>query len=352
MTNEYNDLKCGINKIKDKIKGYNSIYITEEGKIYNVYVAPNNKYAIFDLVLKNFNFIKVIVWETPLKEFLDSLKIEGLRKGMGLKIEGTIGIYENLAEGNSSPLLQIVAKKLTYKSDIYFEPEPKEYIKPIPILRYLPAESIAVITGKNNKGFNDFKDQLGYKLSQKLIVREVNLQGDKGIKDITREIALLHDLPEVELICIVRGGGDDLNIEYVFNDEAIYNAIYTSEIPVLIAIGHFDDKTYADEASDAPEVEDAYGNKQRKYFSVPATLGRYLRDLYYQQKTSTMEQSKKHTPVPEIQIPQSLSTPEQSKSEYSTSQNNPTNDYSRIYQLIIFILLVILAYFHSQKLLP
>ena len=81
-------------------------------------------------------------------------------------------------------------------------------------------------------------------------VADTKVQGDGAAKDIARGIRTLNELPEVDVIVVGRGGGSQEDL-WVFNDEVVARAIYSSRAPVVSAVGHERDFTVADLVADA-----------------------------------------------------------------------------------------------------
>lgn len=76
------------------------------------------------------------------------------------------------------------------------------------------------------------------------------VQGPSAARSIVKALALLQQVPEVDVIVVGRGGGsaDDLA---AFNDEAVVRAVAACAVPVVSAVGHEVDFTLVDFASDA-----------------------------------------------------------------------------------------------------
>ncbi|GBG07049.1 hypothetical protein PAT3040_01597 [Paenibacillus agaridevorans] len=68
-----------------------------------------------------------------------------------------------------------------------------------------------------------------------------------------------------DVIMIVRGGGNENDFN-VFNESNVVKAIYDSQVPVIVGIGHTDNNTFADKAADRSET-------------TPSKAARYLVDM-------------------------------------------------------------------------
>ena len=66
------------------------------------------------------------------------------------------------------------------------------------------------------------------------------VQGDSAPKMLVegiRHLNTLHDSQQIDVIIVGRGGGSIEDL-WAFNDEFLARAIFSSEIPVISAVGH------------------------------------------------------------------------------------------------------------------
>ena len=78
------------------------------------------------------------------------------------------------------------------------------------------------------------------------------VQGDSAAKMLVEGIRYFNkigDLQQIDVIIIGRGGGSIEDL-CAFNDEELARTIFSSEIPVISAVGHETDFTIADFVSD------------------------------------------------------------------------------------------------------
>jgi exodeoxyribonuclease VII, large subunit len=78
------------------------------------------------------------------------------------------------------------------------------------------------------------------------------VQGDSAAKMLVEGISHLNNLPDsqqIDVLILGRGGGSIEDL-WAFNDEHLARAIFSSEIPVISAVGHETDFTIADFVSD------------------------------------------------------------------------------------------------------
>ncbi len=123
--------------------------------------------------------------------------------------------------------------------DINFKKELPKYPK-----------SIAVITSLSGSVYQDIIKVIKRRLpSVEIEIYGCNVQGDNCAKSIIKQLICVNKKNSSDIIIIARGGGslEDL-IDY--NDEFLARQIYSSEIPIITAVGHETDTTIVDLVSD------------------------------------------------------------------------------------------------------
>lgn len=96
---------------------------------------------------------------------------------------------------------------------------------------------ICIISKKNTQGYNDFISLFNVPLNIKL--EEISLEGNKTSKEC---INIIKKLERVDLIIIIRGGGDTGEISNAFDSLELFETMKKSKIPIITAIGHEQDK--------------------------------------------------------------------------------------------------------------
>jgi exodeoxyribonuclease VII large subunit len=97
---------------------------------------------------------------------------------------------------------------------------------------------IGIISKKNTQGYNDFMKQFNIPID--IILEEIVLEGINTEKSLINAISNLQN--SVDIILIMRGGGSTSDISNSFDTFDIYKSIRNSNIPIITAIGHEDDK--------------------------------------------------------------------------------------------------------------
>lgn len=110
-------------------------------------------------------------------------------------------------------------------------------------------QRIAVISSRQAQGFGDFWSKVSGMQDAGIChiqLHEVRFGCDGAAAEIARVIEDLQG--RVDLICIVRGGGDAAGIA-TLNEESLVRAVCKSDVPVLVGIGHQQDRTLLDEVA-------------------------------------------------------------------------------------------------------
>ncbi len=175
-----------------------------------------------------------------------------LSNGMMVDVYGSLVVFEKRAEVQ----IQVEKVRLVDQGTASFDPNVVEELKQRGIWPRekldLPSsiQHIALITSKNSKGLEDFRDTFyasGGKA--KIEVLEALVQGAQAPQMLQRAIQRANEEKKADVIALVRGGGrhEDLS---AYNDLRVVEAICLSKIPVVTGIGHQQDETLADRAAD------------------------------------------------------------------------------------------------------
>ena len=181
-----------------------------------------------------------------------------IKEGMKVITRGRINVYaphgkyqfdvdklEPKGIGARELALRQLKEKLFTKG--YFDPRRK---------RTLPAypKRIALVTSATGAAVRDMLQVLTTRWPCELFVCPVRVQGDGAAEEIAAAIRLLnrlHLLPAfaIDAMIVGRGGGSAEDL-WEFNAEIVADAIYSSRIVVVSAVGHEIDTTISDEVAD------------------------------------------------------------------------------------------------------
>ena len=127
--------------------------------------------------------------------------------------------------------------------------------------------NIALITANNSRAYSDFMDELKLsKLSFKVTLFDCNMQGEKTSENISNALQVIsNQFQSFDCVIITRGGGSRLDLRW-FDDFEISQQIALSKLPIISAVGHFEDISISDEVSFHSE-------------KTPTAAARYLIDI-------------------------------------------------------------------------
>jgi exodeoxyribonuclease VII large subunit len=142
--------------------------------------------------------------------------------------------------------LQELKSKLAMKG--YFAEERKRMITPFPRV-------IALVTSSTSAAIRDMLEISGKRYPYcRVVIRHCTVQGDKAPGEIAESLKLLNQLYtggqlHLDAIVLGRGGGASKDLS-AFDAEIVADAIYSSRVPVVSAVGHETDLTIADRVAD------------------------------------------------------------------------------------------------------
>ena len=114
-------------------------------------------------------------------------------------------------------------------------------------LPFLPLR-IGLLTAEGSRAYSDFINQLFTGLYPgEIIFCSCAMQGDKVTQDLSKALKILSDA-SCDLIVITRGGGSAADLRY-FDDLDLALAVSSCSVPIVSAIGHYDDKSVLEEVS-------------------------------------------------------------------------------------------------------
>jgi exodeoxyribonuclease VII large subunit len=124
-----------------------------------------------------------------------------------------------------------------------FDPGHKQEIPELP-------RQIGVVTSPSGAAIRDILTVLKRRFPAiPVLIYPVPVQGDGAAEKIAQAIELANKRNDCDVLLVSRGGGS-LEDLWEFNEERLARAIYTSEIPVVSAVGHEVDVTISDFVAD------------------------------------------------------------------------------------------------------
>ena len=208
-----------------------------------------------------------------------------LKEGMQVIVTGNVDIYERdgkyqlyARQITQDGIGQLYEKFEQLKRELeergMFAPE---YKKPIPAF----VKRLGVVTAPNGAAIRDIisiaKSRNPY---IEIILYPALVQGEGAVNSIVKGIKML-EMIGVDAMIVGRGGGS-LEDLWAFNEEAVAQAIFDCEVPIISAVGHETDTTIADFVADVraetPSAAAQIGVCQIK--NLIDTIESYRQDLY------------------------------------------------------------------------
>jgi exodeoxyribonuclease VII large subunit len=190
------------------------------------------------------------------------------------------------------------ALKLKLSGEGLFDPKCKKPIPRIP-------KTVAVITSQTGAVIHDIVSVTQRRFpALDVILLPVQVQGEGSAQQVADAIAYCNDHQVAEVLIVGRGGGS-LEDLWSFNEETVARAIFSSELPIISAVGHEVDFTIADMVADyrAPTPSAAAEHITPDQYEIMQQLDAQQRRLeflinnrfkFFQQKLDTLRKQLKH----------------------------------------------------------
>lgn len=118
--------------------------------------------------------------------------------------------------------------------------------RPLP---FLPRQ-VGLICGREAKAMDDVLVNARDRFPQvQFVVRQVAVQGNKAVSEVSSALRELDAMDEVEVIIVTRGGGSVEDL-LPFSNEALVRVVAQAQTPVVSAIGHETDAPLLDLVAD------------------------------------------------------------------------------------------------------
>ncbi|MCL1632572.1 exodeoxyribonuclease VII large subunit [Sporolactobacillus sp. CPB3-1] len=174
--------------------------------------------------------------------------------GMKVLIQGSVAVYEPYGEyqiyirdmeqdglGRLYLAFEALKKKLQEKG--MFDPSLK---KPIPAIPY----EVGIVTSTTGAAIRDLFTTIKRRFpAARITVFPVLVQGAAAAPSIAAAIEQANQFTQLDVLIVGRGGGSIEDL-WAFNEEIVAEAIFSSKIPVISAVGHETDFTIADFVAD------------------------------------------------------------------------------------------------------
>ncbi len=109
--------------------------------------------------------------------------------------------------------------------------------------------SVGLITGEGTAAYQDFTTKLSEsRFPFRIYPAYAKMQGNETENTILAALGKLREYPDLDVVCIVRGGGSKTDLNY-FDSEILCRAVANFPIPVLTGIGHEIDLSLLDQVA-------------------------------------------------------------------------------------------------------
>ncbi len=187
------------------------------------------------------------------KTYANNLSMK-LKDGQEVLIKGKVSIYQKTGSyqlyartieemGIGNIHLQIEQLKQKLQKEGLFD---NKFKKPLPE----KVDRIGIVTSSKGAVIHDIQKVVNKRNPfVELVIYPVTVQGETAPEEIMRGIEVLNKYREIDVIIVGRGGGS-LEDLMAFNNEKVLRAIFSSQIPVISAVGHETDTTLCDYVAD------------------------------------------------------------------------------------------------------
>jgi exodeoxyribonuclease VII large subunit len=233
-------------KIKAMLEG-SFVRIWVEGEISN-FVKHTSGHRYFTLKDQAAQ-LRCVMWKWSANalffEPTDGMKVRAFGQVTVYEKSGqyqlTISVLQPAGVGELEMAFQLMKKRLAEEG--LFDPANK-----IPIPKF--PSRIGVVTSPTGAAIRDILNITKRRAPNvEIILWPVAVQGEEAAAQIARAIEGFNRIGLVDVMIVGRGGGS-LEDLWAFNEEVVARAIYTSEIPVISAVGHEIDFSISDFVAD------------------------------------------------------------------------------------------------------
>lgn len=159
--------------------------------------------------------------------------------------DGSFQLYINDMQPDGVGALNIAFEQLKKKLEAegLFR---QEYKKPLPKF----PRRIGVVTSSTGAAVQDIFNVLKRRFPvAEVVLRPCQVQGDGAAEDVAKAIFEFNNLKAADVLIVGRGGGSIEDL-WAFNEEIVARAVFSSEIPIISAVGHETDYTICDFVAD------------------------------------------------------------------------------------------------------
>ncbi len=293
MSNEFSSPVQSVSEVTRSIKGLlgaHFSFVSIRGEVSNVR-TPYSGHTYFTLKDEKAQ-IRAVIFKQQQRYLTEPLK-----EGRQVVCSGKITVYEQRGEyqiivdyvdfKGSGPL-QAAFEQLKNKlaAEGLFDQDAK---KPLP---FLP-QRIGVITSPTGAAVHDFLRMTRDRFPSVAVeIYPAKVQGAEAADEIITALHLANNRQTCQVLVLCRGGGSIEDL-WPFNEESVARSIFSSDIPVVSAIGHEVDFTIADFVADfraptptaaaeavLPELGLLQTKNQELTLRLSTVMQKHIKELY------------------------------------------------------------------------
>lgn len=218
------------------------------GEISNLSIHYSSGHIYFNLKDEN-SKLKCVMFKTYAQtndiELKDGLKIVAIGNISVYEKDGIYQLYVRKIKKDGIGELYLIFEELKnrlQKEGLF------ESIHKKPISKY--PQKIGIVTSPTGAAIRDIIRIMKRRFPPiNVVIYPSQVQGEKAVDQLIEGLNYLDKIDDIDLIILTRGGGsiDEL---FVFNDERLARAIFSTKKPVISAVGHETDFTISDFVAD------------------------------------------------------------------------------------------------------
>ena len=225
---------------------FNNIFVT--GEISNFHNHPSSGHMYFTLKDDNGELRSAMF-----RRYNSQLNFNPIN-GLEVKVFGSVTFYEKKGQaqlvvskmepdGQGSFFKAFEELKKTLRDKGFFDTIHKKAVPKFP-------RSIGLVTSESGAAIKDILSIMNRRAPHvEIIIRSVSVQGRNSAEDISEAILDFNNYALVDVIILGRGGGSIEDL-WAFNEKIVAEAIFSSSIPIISAVGHDTDFTISDFTAD------------------------------------------------------------------------------------------------------
>ena len=225
---------------------FDNIFVT--GEISNFHNHPSSGHMYFTLKDGNCELRSAMF-----RRYNSQLNFNPIN-GLEVKVFGSVTFYEKKGQaqlvvskmepdGQGSFFKAFEELKKTLRDKGFFDTIYKKAVPKFP-------RSIGLITSESGAAIKDILSIMNRRAPHvEIVIRSVSVQGRNSAEDISEAILEFNNFALVDVIILGRGGGSIEDL-WAFNEKIVAEAIFSSSIPIISAVGHDTDFTISDFTAD------------------------------------------------------------------------------------------------------